>query len=47
MKDILIKRLVRAANDFFKCSGCGRVVRVRTPGDTYTCSVCGGKMYRT
>lgn len=46
MKNILINRLVCAANDFFKCSGCGRVVRVRTPGNSYTCSECGSKMYR-
>ncbi len=46
MKDVLINRLVRAASDFFKCSACGHVARVRTPGNTYTCSICGSKMYR-
>lgn len=47
MKEIVLARLVQAQSEFFRCTNCGRVARIRTPGDTYTCSVCGGRMRRT
>jgi|GEM_PF-953796 len=39
-------REIKVCSDWFKCSGCGRLARIRTPGDTYTCIECGSKMYR-
>ncbi len=36
----------RMSSDMFKCSGCGRVVRMRVLGDTCTCRECGAVMHR-
>ena len=45
-KKIIIPKGKMAGGDFFKCEKCGYTVRMLVPGNTATCSQCGGRMVR-
>ncbi len=46
MRKSWFAHMKRRASDMFKCSGCGRVVRIRVLGDTCVCRECGAMMHR-
>ena len=46
MRKSWFAHMKRRASDMFKCSGCGRVVRMRVLGDTCVCRECGATMHR-
>jgi len=45
-KKVLFLNTVRRYGDWFECTSCGYLVRMRVLGDTAHCSQCGGTMRR-
>ena len=43
---VLFMNTIRMYGDWFQCTSCGYLVRMRVLGDTAHCSQCGGTMRR-